>query len=98
MPASIASIRRKQRQEELREKLQGTQYLIYLDEMDEKLRSGLVSKEELDIIKVRIDLNMKRLNKLLPDERHLEIEAEVGGGLEITQIERQIVKAKDSNG
>ncbi len=91
MAATTASIRRKQRQEELREKLQGTQYLIYLEEMDQKLRSGDVTRDELDIIKVRIDLNMKRLNKLLPDERYLEVDAEVGGGLEIRQIERRIV-------
>ena len=91
MAATIASIRRKQRQEELREKLQGAQYLTQLEEIDSKLQSGQVSKDELDIIKVRIDLNMRRLAKLLPDEKFIEIEAELSGELEIGQIERRIV-------
>lgn len=67
--------RRRARQEELREKLKGLEYIRQLEEIDEKLRARTLQKDELDQVKVRIDLNFRRLAKVLPDERFLEIEA-----------------------
>jgi hypothetical protein len=80
-------IRRRQRQEELREKLKGLEYIRQLDQIDEKLQSGDVTKDELDVLKVRIDLNFKRLAKILPDEKFTEVVAEVAGEMAHRVIE-----------
>lgn len=70
-----ADHRRRARQEELREKLKGLEYIRQLEVIDQTLQERKLQKDELDQVKVRIDLNLKRLAKLLPDERYLEIEA-----------------------
>lgn len=70
-----ADYRRRFRQEELREKLKGLEYIRQLEVIDQTLQERKLQKDELDQVKVRIDLNLKRLAKLLPDERFLEIEA-----------------------
>lgn len=71
-------LRRKQRQEELREKLQGAEYIRQLDEIDKLLADDPeMPAPKLNVLKARIDLNMRRLAKLLPDEKYLEVEANV---------------------
>lgn len=76
MVADATKRRRQMRQEELREKLRGLEYINQLDRIDQRLQE-LPGRDELEVLKVRIDLNFRRLAKLLPDEKFLEIEASV---------------------
>ena len=97
MAATVASIRRKQRQEELREKLQGAQYLTQLEEIDTKLQAGAVTKDELDVLKARIALNQWRLDKLLPTEKFIEVDADVKGDMSVRSVNVRGVGPRDND-
>ena len=71
---SAVTKRREQRQEELREKLKGLEYLRQIDDavskvIDERYQ---VDPDELKARKFVVDTNFKRLAKVLPDLKSIE--------------------------
>ena len=91
---AVARLRR-DRQEYLREKMQGAEYLNQLQKIDEELDRG-VDRERLEILKVRIELNLARLKKLLPDEKYMEIEANFEGNIGVRKVIVEGVKTQNA--
>ena len=94
---------RKFRQEEMREKMQGIEYIRQLEEISEELK-GMgtgkadreVEKHRLEVLKTRIDLNLKRLRKVLPDEQYIEVDANITGELGVRQVVVEGIKTQDA--
>lgn len=89
--------RRKQRQEELREKLKGLEYIRQLDDIDKMLEAEPeMPQNKLNTLRVRIDLNFRRLNKILPDEKYVEVEGTFEG--EVGVVRRVVVNGVKPEG
>jgi len=88
---------RRFRQDELREKFQGIAYILELEKIGEELKEmDGKDRDRLEVLKIRIDLNMKRLKKILPDEQYMEIDANVSGELGVRKVVVEGIKTKDA--
>lgn len=73
------SIRKEQRQEELREKLKGDYYIRQIDKCVEEILSAdyVIPSDELQARKLVIETNFKRLAKILPDLKAVEMSGNI---------------------
>lgn len=79
--------RKNQRKEELREKLQGLEYLRQIDNAVNEVVNAFKppSTEDLAAKKFIVDTNFKRLAKILPDLKQTDLE--IQGGLTLSSHE-----------
>lgn len=82
-----ADIRRKERQEEMREKLRGYGLLQKILDDVEKSQQVTTDQEMLNKIKFATETRLKLLNKILPDEKFIEMSASVEGGVTIRIVD-----------
>ena len=75
---------RKQRREALREELKAREYLRQLDIIDSELADNwkTLSSENVAALRLKADLNFKRLAKVLPDLKAVELTGEDGDPIE----------------
>lgn len=78
MATTRAQKNRAIRQESLREKLQGAQYLVHLHKIADELDDAEITATRANAIKARADIYFKLLNKLLPDVKAIEVSGEGG--------------------
>lgn len=76
------------RREALREELQAREYLRQLQEVDDSLSSNwrVLTSEQVAALRLRTDINFKRLAKVLPDLKAIELTGEDGGPLSVSVI------------
>ena len=82
MPAPKVHLRRQQRQEEAREKINITRQLNQINENIEELEKLAKaenggSSNQIGALKAATESRMKLLNKLLPDVKYIEMDANV---------------------
>lgn len=94
MAATAANKNRKIRQDALREQLSQQKHVEKVIEIAKKLSEQALTLESTHIqaYKAAADLHMKLVNKYLPDLKATEVSGPDGEGLEISIIERVIVK------
>ncbi len=73
------------RREALREELQAKEYLRQLDEIDKEITENWrsLSSENTSALRLKADINFKRLSKCLPDLKAIEHSGDDGGGLKV---------------
>ena len=76
---------KQRRREALREELQAREYLRQLELVDTELTTNWksLSSENVSALRLKADLNFKRLGKVLPDLKAVEISGDDGGPLEL---------------
>lgn len=87
---------RKVRRDALREELQAREYLRQIDEIDRTLQGNWrdLASGELQALKLRADLQFRRLAKVLPDLRLSSERVNVAGlNGSLTEMGRQIIAA-----
>jgi hypothetical protein len=84
---SYADKRRHERQETLREFLQGQKYI----ELIHQTLDATITNDELPVIKFKTETRLKLLNKVLPDLKAVEMSSDENNPLTIRLIERVIV-------
>lgn len=84
---SYADKRRQERQETLREFLQGQKYI----ELIHQTLDATITNDELPVIKFKTETRLKLLNKVLPDLKAVEMSSDENNPLAIRLIERVIV-------
>jgi hypothetical protein len=99
MAATAANKNRKIRQDALREQLSNQGHVQQVIEIAEKLNKQATSLESTHIqaLRASADLHMRLVSKYLPDLKATEVTGPDGEGLQISMIERVIVKATDSD-
>ena len=84
---SYADKRRQEKQEALREFLQGQKYI----ELIHQTLDATITNDELPVIKFKTETRLKLLNKVLPDLKAVEMSSDENNPLAIRLIERVIV-------
>jgi len=85
--------RKEQRQEELREKLKGAHYLSQIDKCVKEVENANydVSTSELAARKFVVDTNFRRLAKVLPDLKAIEVAGPDGGAINLVQTVARVI-------
>ena len=80
---------KQRRRENLREELKAREYLRQLDEVagDVSENWRTLSSEQVSALRLKSDLNFKRLAKVLPDLKAIELSGDGGGPLEIGLVD-----------
>lgn len=87
------------RQEAYRELLSSQGHLQHVIDLLNKIETEKdMDPNTLARLKVVVDSKFKIINKFLPDLKSTEVTGEGGGAVHLTQIERIVVKAKNTNG
>jgi len=79
MPKSFAKKNKEIRQEALREELKAREYLRQLQDIDDTIRKNWESMEtaQVSALRLRADINFKRLDKVLPNLTSVEMTADI---------------------
>lgn len=76
---------KQRRREALREELKAREYLRQIDQVNDDVTEHWrnLSSEQVSALRLKSDLNFKRLAKVLPDIKAVEYSGDGGGPLEI---------------
>ena len=79
---------KQRRREALREELKAREYLRQLDQVNDQLTENwqVLSSEQVSALRLKTDLNFKRLSKVLPDLKAIELTGDDGGPLELKLV------------
>ncbi len=75
--SAFAAANRKARQEAMRQKISDMNLLRQLGEILQAMESSEMTANDVARLKARADINLKLISKILPDEKYIEIEANV---------------------
>ncbi len=102
MPKSFAKKNKEIRQEALREELKAREYLRQLQDIDETLKKNYkdITPAEVSALRLRADINFKRLDKVLPNLSSVEMTADitVNNERELSEAELLNIAASGSTG
>jgi len=76
-PSAFAAANRKVRQEAMRQKISDMNLLRQLAEILQKMEGEDLTSNDVARLKARADINLRLISKILPDEKYIEIEANV---------------------
>jgi len=82
-----SDIRRQERQDEMREKLRGYGLIQQIVDAIDKSQGVECDKEMLDKLKFATETRLKLLNKILPDEKYVEISGTLETGVTVRVID-----------
>lgn len=75
--SNFAAANRKKRQDAMREKISDMALLRELGKILKDMETKEMSSNEIARLKARADISLKLISKILPDEKFVEIEANV---------------------
>ena len=86
------------RREALREELQAREYLRQIDQVNTDVSENwqILSSEQISALRLKSDINFKRLAKVLPDLKAVEISGDGGGPVEIGIVDFSSLYEPDS--
>ena len=87
VPMTYGDKRRQEKQEALREFLEGQKYI----EAIHRTLEAVILPDELQVIKFKTETRLRLLNKVLPDLKAVEVSGDENNPLAINIIERVIV-------